>query len=369
MSIKVFLSDPTHKNSVEVDITEKEKRALVVATRSLKTFENETRFFTNGLQGIDMNIDASFGGTPVKILDGEDPTSLWTASAIAGSWDFVSTAQSKSGSGSVDATSTINNSVAQFAKGSSQSLAGHVGISGWIYITEWPTTGTKQVLLFGWDTGTISIVGISVDLADYVNVGTLNVWQKFSIPLSDLSLVGTTIDAIRIQTISTGGGQAPNYFLDDVQIEETGGSIIYTIEPDLGTWLHIECIHLIMADLFASEVLNGTVPGIPYDAFLGVSALSNGIIYQRLSGKDIRFSFGFKQLSDILQLPGSEIKSQGSDGTNTWLALDSQPTEPLILKSENGDLLRIIISDNLSGLLLLRISAGGKSEQRPLMFV
>ncbi len=365
MSIQVFLSDPTHKNSVEVDIPEREKRGLVVATRSLKTFENDVRFFTNGAQGIDMNVDASFGGTPVKIHNGIDDA-LWTASAIAGNWTFNSTDQAHTGSNSVDATLTVNNSVAEFVKGGDQDLSGHVGISGWIYLTGWTQTGTKQVLLSGWDTGLIAIVGVSVDLADYINVGILNVWQKFSIPLSDLSLVGTTIDAIRIQTIDIGAGAPPNYYLDDIQIEETGGSVIYTVEPDLGTWLHITCIHLIMADLFASEVLNGTVPGIPYNSFLGVSALSNGIVYQRIADDETKFTIIFKQLSDFLQLPQTKMLDTGSDGTNTWLSLDGVVTEPIILKSETRDRLRIIISDNLSGLLLLRISVGAKAEQRLL---
>ena len=55
-------------------------------------------------------------------------------------------------------------------------------------------------------------------------------------------------------------------------------------------------------------------------------------------------------MSDYLQLPTAKINTAVSDGTNTFITLVSEFDEPIILKSENQDKLRILISDNLSNL-------------------
>jgi hypothetical protein len=62
--------------------------------------------------------------------------------------------------------------------------------------------------------------------------------------------------------------------------------------------------------------------------------------------------------------PGSTIESYGSDGTNTFLKLLVDLKEPIVLKSENADKLSFVISDDLSGLLKLVISANCKEESR-----
>ena len=65
-----------------------------------------------------------------------------------------------------------------------------------------------------------------------------------------------------------------------------------------------------------------------------------------------------------MQLPGTEITATGSDGTNTWVTFKAVHMEPIILKSEEDDELSFTISDDISGLLRFRISAGCKVETR-----
>jgi len=360
--LKVNIADINNKKTAEIDHEIGEKQAVVVATRPLKTFNNVIRFFADSNGNIDLNQNVNFTGTPVNIHDGEDNT-YWTASEISGNWDFSSTDQAHTGTQSVDATNTKHNDVAQFAKGNNQDLTNYAAFSGWVYITAWPTSGTKQVNFFGWDVG-VGQVGTTVNLGNYVNTGLLNVWQKFVIPFVDMGLIGQTIDAIRIQTISLGTGGAPNYYLDDIQIEENGIPIEYVVEPDFGTWLYAENLQVIMADAVTSTLADATMPNLAYDKLLGVSALTVGMIYRRFQNRAIEFSTTIKQLSDFLQLSGASVGGLGSDGTNTWLILNIPFNQPLILKASDEDKLSIVINDDLSELLLFRISVGGYSENR-----
>jgi len=369
MGVASWITDKLTGNTAEVDVTRGERNSLVVSTRELKTYTAKIRFFMNDTYGSDMNQDASIGGVPVNIHNGIDNV-YWTGSAISGTWTFNSAAQAHAGAQSIDATATQNNQTAQIAAGAGQSLAGYVSLSGWIYITGWSFIGTKAVNIFGWDTGTTAMVGTSVNIGDYVDTTTFNTWQQFVIPLGDMALTGLTIDAIRIVTINTGGGPAPNYYLDDVQIEQTGTPLDYFIRPSLGTWLHVDTVQISIADAYTGIVTvagateNATMAGIPYDTLLGVPALTNGITYQLVQGGTVTETGIIRQLSDWLQRPNSELINTISDGTNTCFTIRHVFPHPVILKPEGLDRLRILINDDLSGLLLFRIAAGCREEAR-----
>ena len=102
---------------------------------------------------------------------------------------------------------------------------------------------------------------------------------------------------------------------------------------------------------------------LAYNKLLGETLVS-GIDYTRTQDDEIVFTRTIKSILDLLQLPGTEITAQGSDGTNTFITIRATHSEPLILKSEDDDVLSWTISDDLSGLLQLRISAGCYEEIR-----
>jgi len=363
--LKHLIAGPGHRKVAEVDITTNEKQALIVATRPLKIFNNTSQFLFNETNGIDINKNAAFGGTPIKIHNGIDDV-LWTGTGIVGAsrWIFNSSAQAHTGTQSIDGTTTKNGDVTQLAKGSDQDLTGHTAITGWIYITSWSVSGTKEVLFFGWNTGTSLMVGNNVNLGDYINTLVFNTWQKFSIPLNDLGLFTKTVDSVRVQTVSLGAGQAPSYYLDDIQIEETGDPITYTVQPKMSTWLHISEILSTFVDGFNNVLLNATMPNLAYNKILALSALSNGIIYHKTIDGNVDFTFVIKQLSDFIQLAGTSIINSGSDGTNTWMTINYKPAIPIILRSNTDDKMLVTISDNLSDLLLYRVSINGYIETR-----
>lgn len=371
MGLQSYITDSKNSKKTNV-VTHNDKNssnALVVASHPLKTYENSIVFFTNSTYGTNMNIAPSVGLSPEIIYQ---ENTEWSTSAISGSWNFSNNDISPyAGTACIDATATINGSVAQFSKGDYIVLENYISITGYIYFTSWNDSGTdKGVSIYGWDTINGNIVGSLVDITDYVSPSNLNVWHKFTIPLLDMSLYGQSINSIRISTVDIGPGLPPDYYLDNLQIEQSLTSTIisseFSIEPSLETWIYVENINLFIADNdYDSTLADSTIPKIPYDSLLGVASLSSGIVYRRIQDGTVEFSYNIKQLSDILSIPTASLSSYGSAGTtNTWLLINITLTEPIILKAENEDKLSIEINDDLSGLDILSISAGCKVEKR-----
>jgi hypothetical protein len=310
-----------------------------------------------------MNIVAGFSGTPEYIHNGIDNV-CWTAFTINGSWTFDSTTQAHTGTKSIDASETKDGHTAQMAKSSTIDLSGYISITGWVYLSFWDDQGTKGIQLYGWDTSTSTIVGNEVNLKDYIDIGLLNVWQKFIVPLSTMNLIGETIDAIRIRAVDIGGGDPPDYYLDDIQIEETGAPVEFNIKPDSDTWLHVNDFNILLVDACSTTLADATMPYLSYNKLLGVSSLINGILYQGIVGGKIRFTIPFKNLGDFLMFPRFRIEGYGSDGTNTFLKLFMDLKYPIALQSECDDKLSFTLSDDLSGLLKLVITANCQEERR-----
>lgn len=308
------------------------------------------RNFTNETYGSALNQNATATGTPDQVHDGIDSV-LWTASAISGTWTFNSTAQAHTGTNSIDGTATVNGSIAEIDKGSNLTIGNYSNITGWIYISAWSTSGTKQVNIYGWDTTGATAVSDLVDIGNYVNITTTGVWQQFSIPFADLNFTASTLDAVRIQVVDIGGGQAPNFYLDDIQFEETGGSIIFTVAPDPGEKWWVKGLNYVLVDAYAGTVTGGTMPSIPYTGFLGVGTLTNGTLVRRIQFGEVKFSSTTIDLIDYIVTGAPKKILSGSDGTNTWVRLEADFTYPVLLDGDRGDRYEIVINDDLTGLL------------------
>jgi hypothetical protein len=340
---------------------------LVVATRPLKDFSNQINFFVNSTYGSEMAQDASFGGNPDEIHDGIDNV-YWTASAISGTWDFNSAAQNHTGGGanSIDATATVNGDEALFTRAASIALSGYVSLTGWVYLTGWGV-GTKHVETRSRLAG--SDVGTTVNIDDYIDTDTIGSWQKFSIPKADMGVASESVDELVVKTVKSSGLN-PDYYLDDLQWEETGTPLTYEIVPDDGTWLHIDKLMITYADAYtgivtvAGNTENAMSPNIPYNGWFGVSALSSGLVYQRWQNGEIVNAFPIKQHLDLMNFSEAQVSGYGSDGTNSWCSVLIKFTAGVVLKPEKLDKLDIQISEDLSGLLSLKVSAGGKVEVR-----
>jgi hypothetical protein len=314
--------------------------------------------------GVDMNSDFSLGGTPVKVHNGIDDV-LWTGSAISGAkFTFNSADQNHTAAGaqSVLTDNAAVGNIMQFLVGAPLDLSDYVALSLWVYVdSNWAAGDDIQI--FGYDSATALPVGTSVGLQDYFAWGVFGSWHKVTIPLADMNLGGQTLDALRVQ-IAAKDIKSPKFYLDDIQWEETGTPATFTVEPGPGTWLHVQSLSITMADAMAGTLAAATMPAIAYNKLLGVSALSTGLVYRHRVDGEIIQVIPFTHLLDIIQMPGTRIVSNGSDGTNTWVDIEATFAEPIVLRSEDADQLSFTISDDLSGLLWLRVAAGTREEVR-----
>jgi len=98
------------------------------------------------------------------------------------------------------------------------------------------------------------------------------------------------------------------------------------------------------------------MPGIPYDGFLGLSSLSNGINIRRTQNFNIAFSDVYRDFIDfIAAFPEKKIE-QGSDGVNTWVNISLKYPKPFLLDGKSKDTVTASIADDLSGLLFFKMS-------------
>lgn len=350
MSINVKITDGVGY-SKRVEIAESSRGY----GQGLKTYSYDglyynlsARNYFNETNGSNMAVDSSFGGTPDGIHNGTDSV-LWTASALSGSWIFNSTAQANSGTKSIDATSTTNNEQALFFRSSPLNLSNYIAFTGFIYLTSWSALGLKNIKIYLATGG--SPVSDELNISNYIDITLLNAWQKIIIPLIDFNITNNSVDEIVITTVDSGAGSPPNYYLDDLQFEETSGSLIYNIIPRYNEIWEVLNVSFNIVDAYDSTVVNGTVPGLPYNSILGVSALTNGIQFQRISNQEILFNSNLKNTFDIISGASNITHFIASDGTNTMLKITRTFSHPIRLVGKTEDQLRFILNDDLSGLL------------------
>jgi len=313
---------------------------------------NNNIIASNDSYGPDLNQNISAGGTPLLIHNGGDSAG-WSASTISGTWDFVSTDQANSGAQSIDASGTVGGAEALFNRDSGAITFGNYeSLSGSIYLSSWSLQGDKDVSLRFRLAGTN--VSNELNLSEYISTITLNAWQNFSIGLSDFAIVGTTLDQLVVKTIDIGAGQAPNYYLDDIQFEETGAPAIFKMAPNSGQRVAARGLELILVDALNPTATDGASYGYSYNKILNVNELQNGIIFRWYRKNKLRFSGNVKNLFDFLNLPGSRIVTSVSDSTNTMLKIRFDFTTEIELLGSENDRIEIVIRDDLSGLLKFR---------------
>ena len=315
--------------------------------------------FLNPANGASMNVNAAFSGTPDKVHDGTD-SALWTGSAVVGNkFTFDSTDQANGGTKSVKVNSPSLGDAMQFDKGSDLTLANYTAITMAVYIdTNWGAADSVEV--YGYDTGTDLEVGNRAALKDFFDETTFDTWHAFAIPLTDMDLASGTVDAIRFEYVSRDA-PSPLFYVDDVQFEQTGTPAEYTAQPADGKLFRARSLRMVFADALAGTVASGTMPGLAYDKLLALSALTDGLLFQRHRNGAIAESFVINQLSDI-SVNGFCVRDLASDGTNTMLVADLEFDGEHIFDSRIDDRWVIKISEDLTGLLMLQAQLRGTEE-------
>ena len=98
---------------------------------------------------------------------------------------------------------------------------------------------------------------------------------------------------------------------------------------------------------------------LSYDKILS-QTLEVGITYRRIQDGEVVFSASIADVSDVLVLPGTEIRNYSSDGTNTFMTVYYPFTEPILLYGNRADSLVLTVNDNMSGFLKFTASSGCK---------
>ena len=249
---------------------------LVVRSHPFLELQSTRVQFTNPEYGSAMNQDGAFSGTPLGIQDGDD-TALWTAQNVVGTkLTAGSTDRFYGGAASVLVDNPSLNDTWEFDKASNQDLSGYVALTMRVNVDkDWDT---EAIEIYGWD-GTAEVGG-RVQLAGYLPETVFDVWHPVVIPLSDMGLTGQTIQSFRMQLTSAGAAKKPKFYMDAVQLEETGADLRFTaISPVFDRRFHVYSMVINVADALDMSVVNGTVAGLSYDKLLGAT-LTNGLSFQ-----------------------------------------------------------------------------------------
>ncbi len=331
----------------------------VVYQERLLQFNPEVHPFLNLTFGTAMNQNITFGGTPEGIHNGTD-TILWTASVLSGNWTLASTTNPQTGTRCIDGTATANDSEALFtltALYADVNMSNFTALTGGVRLENFVIGHEVQVRfrVEGVD------VGNFVNIYDFIDTGIIDSYQNFVVPKADLGSSDQQVDEFVVRTVKTSGAN-PNYRLDNIQLEETGIPAVFKATTPVGTKFHITEIRIGLADVLAGTLANASMPALSYDQILGVSLLTNGIVFQRVEDGEVAFSVVLRQLGDFLST-GSNMTSSISDGTNTFIALLVEFPEPIVLKGgEVSNFLSFTINDDLSGLLQFTAVARGAVE-------
>lgn len=283
---------------------------------------------------------------------------VWTGSSVQGTWDF------NAASDKITLTSANNNDSATFDAASTAAYdwENFTAFTGKVDLDTFDAANHTIVVGFTLDG---ILVGNTVNLNGFIDTSNFSE-QSFVITKAALGLTdGDTVNSL-VVTLLRSGGAKPTFKLDDLQMEGSGTPLVFSATTPLGTVFYVTEIRVELADdvtgiITGSTTTYPTMTGLAYDALLGVSALTNGVLFQSVQNGKVIFSITLKQLGDFFGvglIPDSAI----SDGTNTFISMRIEFPQPIRLDGTKGDSLSFTISDNLSGLLEFKARVRGALE-------
>ena len=353
MANNVYIKDGGGKSvRACVHSSEDQVGGIVAYTREYDKTIPRRKAFLNNEYGNSLNQDATAGGTPVGIHDGLDSI-LWTGSEVVGSSvTFNSTNRAFAGTQSIRVDGASLNDVWQVAKGSDQDLSSYETLNMHVNVNRRWTTG-DSIAVYGWDTGTGAQVGVSVLLENYMNEFSFDDWQTVNIPLSDMGLENQTIDSFRFEQVGVDG-QSPDYFIDALQLLETGSLIRFTVTPDAGKDLYIDAIRLTIVNNVTGAAARN------YNELLG-ETLANGISIIRTSRQEVIVGRNISDVAEFYAAGFNQVVLE-EGATESTLVLEIKFLPYVLLESLYGDDISFGIQDDLSGFTRMTAVARGRTN-------
>lgn len=303
-------------------------------------------------------ISATATNNIVRVLvdPNSDITSLTTTAAGA---DMTATAQA------LDGTATVNDDEALLAKPSGTiSASNFVGLRLSIQIDSWTNPGdNKQVQIRIRNAGVDQ--GNSIDVSDYINTGS-NDWQEFFIPIGDFGLTTESFNQVVVKTIDIGGGQAPNYRLDFMGFEESGGNKSFNTKNLLDSLVGLFGVDLnfnlrqvsiaFQGDATSATSLDDMID--PND-FGFQTRLPIGF-FQRITRDGIAGETELIRDNATLVALSGNIRSRTYNGSdNGSFSIQFDFNDGLLFRTALSDNFEVIINDDLSEHDMIRITATG----------
>lgn len=366
--IKTQLSDGNGGNSAEIlkritDIPDEYPSGVVAYTTPFHHEANRPITAINESGSVEMAVNGSTaGGSPDRIHDGTD-SALWTGSNLTGAnFIFNSSTQAQAGTQSIDATASVNNDQALLTRSTPIAFSGLSALTGFIYVDSWLIAGTKEVTL-QFRLGGVNSGG-SINLSDFIVEESQNAWQSFVIPLTEFGLTGTEIDELVITTIDTGGGQPPNYYLDELILASAAGGtpVTFTVGPRAGETILIKgFVYEFVFPWDPTATVAGATENfaanqyLSYNKFCQLTELTNGLNVRRIQNDVAGFSNNVRNNWDLLKATNHVIETFFADGANTVMKVATHFEGPVELSAKTGDRYEFTVNDDLSSLIHFNI--------------
>lgn len=331
-------SDPAHEPL----------NGLVVYTYPLEVGVPLTEFFADEFGNADQNVDASGAGTLTNIHNGTD-TTLWTANAVGGNWNFASNKVAHTGTRSIDATGILDGDIATFTNASLLNLGDYEAVVGYIFINTWYTFGNRD-LAIQLDSGGAP-VGDSVSLGAYIDVNLRSTWQKFEIPIVNFSALVAQFDGLQIKVVGSSFGIVPDVHFDDLALlgAGTGARKVFSIGPPAGeTW--------VINRIKWTAVSNNS--NLKYNEFFGIPQLTEGYSLTFRNALRTSQTLTARNAFDFAQYPNTKIGIfSGTD--SLYEAYFDIPQGQQQLRGDLGQKIDLIVREDLSSMIEFRCAAQG----------
>jgi len=365
---KSFLANKSG-TPVEVNTDTGEDTGLVVATRPHKTFSPLAAFASNPDYGIEMAQDGKYGGTALLLHDGIDNVAWLFSEPTGTKWIADSTDRPYADAASLKCDNPAVGDIVKITNqtpgaGDDIDMTGnYVAVTFYINVDkDWAVGDSFSLYAYA---GT-SLVGNSVNIEDYFDSGTYDIWHQVNIPLTDLGIESSNIDSFLIENVARAGGKSPKFYIDEWYLQESGEPIDFEIKPNTGKWFYIKSFQFTMVDAYSADNADSTMPMLSYDKFLGMAS-TTGFVRERYNNSTLPVSRKrMANLMDMLSVHCSILTNHISDGTNTLITITQELPEDMviILKSENLDKIIFKLEDSFDDLLYFRIAVCGYEEKR-----
>jgi hypothetical protein len=349
MPIKVIQVDSQGRNMGVAAYDRDGLVGAVVYTRELASRVSTTRAFLNETYGSALNQDGTFTGTPVGIHNGTDSVE-WTGAAVTGTWDFADTVNPYAGTKCVSLTSANNNDSATFTGGSSVTGSNYSAITMQIWLDTYSSANHEIQLQFSLSG---VLIGVAVNISDYIDAALLSEYQGVVIPLTDLGIENLVFDRATITALRSGGSK-PTFRIDNLQVEETGGGLAFTVSADPRTIFYIDQIKFTFTDNVTGNA------ALDYSKILGAT-LANGLIITRVTrdgpvvGRVIKSVYDFESI-------GFTVSAPLDNGTNSMITAVVDFSRALAINALYNERIDIVINDDLSVLTNATAIVRGESE-------